>query len=132
MAAAVADYRPAEPRAEKRAKDDQPWTVTLEPTADVLKKLGEHRRDGQLLVGFAADRGEQGLARAREKLLAKKSDLIVFNDVSRGDIGFDASENEVVLVSSAGERRIQKGPKERIAGEILDEIANLVPTRGRA
>jgi phosphopantothenoylcysteine decarboxylase / phosphopantothenate---cysteine ligase len=130
MAAAVADYRPAEPTDEKRPKNREPWTVTLEPTADVLEELGRRRRDGQLLIGFAADRGEPGLARARSKLSAKKSDLIVFNDVSRDDIGFDASENEVVLVSSAGERRIQKAPKERIASEILDEIAKLVPGGG--
>jgi len=132
MAAAVADYRPVEPTAEKRPKSGAAWTVTLEPTADVLKELGERRRDGQLLVGFAADHGETGLARAREKLAAKKSDLIVFNDVSRDDIGFDASENEVVLVSGAGERRIQKAPKERIANEILDEIAKLVGKRGES
>ena len=132
MAAAVADYRPVEPTAEKRPKSGAAWTVTLEPTADVLKELGERRRDGQLLVGFAADHGETGLARAREKLAAKKSDLIVFNDVSRDDIGFDGSENEVVLVSGAGERRIQKAPKERIANEILDEIAKLVGKRGES
>jgi phosphopantothenoylcysteine decarboxylase/phosphopantothenate--cysteine ligase len=130
MAAAVADYRPAQPAPEKRAKDGREWTVTLEPTGDVLRHLGDRRRDGQLLVGFAADRGEHGLARAREKLKAKKSDLIVFNDVSRGDIGFDASDNEVVLVTSAGERRIQKAPKERIAGEILDEIGELMQAKG--
>jgi phosphopantothenoylcysteine decarboxylase/phosphopantothenate--cysteine ligase len=129
MAAAVADYRPAEPTTEKRPKNRDPWTVTLEPTGDVLEQLGERRRNGQLLVGFAADHGDRGLARAREKLLAKKSDLIVFNDVSRDDTGFDASENEVVLVSPAGERRIQKAPKERIASEILDEIAELMQTR---
>ena len=62
----------------------------------------------------------------REKS-AKKSDVIVFNDVSRDDIGFDARENEVVVVTAAGERRIQKAPKERIATEILDEIVKLVP-----
>jgi phosphopantothenoylcysteine decarboxylase/phosphopantothenate--cysteine ligase len=127
MAAAVADYRPAEASAEKRPKDKEPWTVTLEPTSDVLAELGARRRRGQLLIGFAADRGEQGLARAREKLAAKKSDLIVFNDVSRDDIGFDATDNEVVVVTAAGERRIQKAPKERIAREILDEIVKLVP-----
>src|SRR5262249_40368841 len=127
MAAAVADYRPAEPIAEKRPKDGEPWTVTLEPTADVLRQLGEQRRDGQVLIGFAADRGETGLARAREKLAAKLTDLIVFNDVSRDDIGFDSAENESVLVSAAGERRIQKAPKERIASEIVDEIVKLVP-----
>jgi len=126
MAAAIADYRAAKQSAEKRPKSREPWTVTLEPTTDVLAQLGQRRRDGQVLVGFAADRGETGLARAREKLEAKRSDLIVFNDVSREDIGFDASENEVVLVSAAGERRIQKAPKERIASEILDEIVKLV------
>ena len=127
MAAAVADYRPTEASAEKRPKDDRSWTVTLEPTMDVLEELGAKRRPGQLLVGFAADGGEHGLTRAREKLAAKKSDLIVFNDVSRDDIGFDARENEVVVVTAGGERRIQKAPKERIASEILDEIVKLVP-----
>ena len=127
MAAAVADYRPAEPSAEKRTKKAEPWTVTLEPTSDVLAQLAAKRSRGQVLVGFAADRGETGLARAREKLAAKKSDLIVFNDVSREDIGFDASENEVVLVTATGERRIPKAPKERIATEILDEVVKLVP-----
>ncbi len=126
MAAAVADYRPAEPSAEKRPKHAEPWIVTLEPTSDVLAQLGAKRWRGQVLVGFAADRGETGLARAREKLAAKKSDLIVFNDVSREDIGFDASENEVVLVTATGERRIPKAPKERIATEILDEVVKLV------
>jgi phosphopantothenoylcysteine decarboxylase/phosphopantothenate--cysteine ligase len=57
MAAAVADYRPSEPDAEKRPKDGRPWTVTLEPTTDVLRELGERRTNGQLLIGFAADRG---------------------------------------------------------------------------
>ena len=126
MAAAVADYRPAEPSAEKRPKHAEPWVVTLEPTSDVLAQLGAKRWRGQVLVGFAADRGETGLARAREKLAAKKSDLIVFNDVSREDIGFDTSENEVVLVTATGERRIPKAPKERIATEILDEVVKLV------
>jgi phosphopantothenoylcysteine decarboxylase / phosphopantothenate---cysteine ligase len=123
MAAAVADYRPAEAEQEKRPKDDRPWTITLEPTTDVLRELGARRTNGQLLVGFAADRGERGLERAREKLGNKRVDLIVFNDVSRDDIGFDAADNEVVLVSGSGERRIQKAAKERIAAAILDEVA---------
>jgi phosphopantothenoylcysteine decarboxylase/phosphopantothenate--cysteine ligase len=123
MAAAVADYRPAEAEQEKRPKDDRPWTVTLEPTTDVLRELGARRTNGQLLVGFAADRGERGLERAREKLGNKRVDLIVFNDVSRDDIGFDAADNEVVLVSGSRERRIEKAAKERIAAAILDEVA---------
>jgi phosphopantothenoylcysteine decarboxylase/phosphopantothenate--cysteine ligase len=123
MAAAVADFRPAQRDEGKRAKDGEPWTVTLEPTTDVLRELGASRRNGQLLVGFAADHGERGLERAREKLRNKRADLIVFNDVSRADIGFDAAENEVVLVSVEGERRIEKAAKERIAATILDEVA---------
>ena len=121
MAAAVADYRPAEAQEGKRPKDD--WTVTLEPTTDVLRELGARRTNGQLLVGFAADRGQRGLERAREKLDNKRADLIVFNDVGRDDIGFDSAENEVVLVSADGERRIEKAAKERIASTILDEVA---------
>jgi len=125
MAAAVADYRPAETAEEKRYKDDQPWTVTLEPTTDILRELGAGRDPGtrSVLVGFAADRGERGLERAREKLNNKRVDLIVFNDVSREDIGFDAADNEVVLVSESGERRIEKAAKEWIAAAILDEVA---------
>ena len=123
MAAAVADYRPAEADEEKRPKDHRPWTVTLEPTTDVLRELGARRTNGQLLVGFAADRGERGLERAREKLGNKHIDLIVFNDVSREDIGFDSADNEVVVVSESGERRIEKAAKEWIAAVILDEVA---------
>jgi phosphopantothenoylcysteine decarboxylase/phosphopantothenate--cysteine ligase len=131
MAAAVADYRPANPSEAKRPKDREPWTVTLEPTNDVLGELGAQARPGRVLVGFAADQGKRGLERARQKLARKRSDLIVFNDVSRDDIGFDASENEVVLVSRRGERLVEKGSKERIAGEIIDEVVKLMDD-GRA
>src|SRR5438874_8917814 len=85
MAAAVADYRPAERLETKRAKDDQAWQIELEPTADVLQSLAERRTNGQVLVGFAAETGPDGLARAREKLERKRVDLVVYNDVSRGD-----------------------------------------------
>jgi phosphopantothenoylcysteine decarboxylase/phosphopantothenate--cysteine ligase len=131
MAAAVADYRPADALSAKRPKDDREWTVRLEPTTDVLAELGARRRPGQVLVGFAADGGEEGLERAREKLARKRTDLIVFNDVSRSDIGFETAENEVVLVSAGGERRIQKAPKERIAGEIMDEVVEMLGRDGR-
>ena len=130
MAAAVADYRPATASREKRPKDAEPWTVTLEPTRDILRELGERRSEGQLLVGFAAEHGAGGIGRAREKLATKRSDLIVFNDVSRDDIGFDATANEVVLVSAAGERRVEKARKEQIASEIFDEIVNLAGNQG--
>ena len=122
MAAAVADYRPAEALARKRPKDRAAWTVELEPTTDVLARLGEAKRDGQILVGFAADESEPGLARAREKLQRKNADLFVFNDVARSDIGFESPENEITLVSPAGERTVAKAPKDDIAAAILDEV----------
>ncbi len=127
MAAAVADYRPTEERADKRSKDSNTWVVELEPTEDVLAELGRRRSNGQLLVGFAADHGTEGLERARGKLVTKAVDLIVFNDVSRPDIGFDAAENEVVIVSAMGERVVAKAPKARVAAAILDEVEQLLP-----
>jgi len=126
MAAAVADYRPVEALAAKRPKDTAAWTLELEPTTDVLTALGERRRDGQLLVGFAAETGEAGLGRAREKLARKGADLFVFNDVSRADIGFDAADNEVTLLAASGERIVAKAPKEEVAAAILDEVETLI------
>ena len=126
MAAAVADYRPAEALAAKRPKDTATWTLELEPTTDVLAALGERRRDDQLLVGFAAETGANGLERAREKLDRKGADLFVLNDVSRTDIGFDTDENEVTLVTAGGERIVPKAPKDEIAAAILDEVEALL------
>jgi phosphopantothenoylcysteine decarboxylase/phosphopantothenate--cysteine ligase len=126
MAAAVADYRPAEALAGKRPKDGASWTVELEPTTDVLAALGRSKRAGQVLVGFAADEGERGLTRARDKLTRKNADFFVFNDVSRGDIGFDSAENEVTLVAPGSERTIAKAPKDDVAAAILDEIESLL------
>ena len=129
MAAAVADYRPAEHVDAKRPKDESSWRLELEPTVDVLQSLGEGRTNGQVLVGFAAETGEEGLSRARKKLERKRVDLVVFNDVSRDDIGFDADENEVVLVTASGERRIAKAPKDRIAATIVDTAEELLRER---
>ncbi len=130
MAAAVSDYRPGDARSDKRPKGPESWKVELVPTEDVLATLAERRANGQVLVGFAADEGEAGLARARAKLAAKGTDLVVFNDVSREDIGFDAPDNEVVLVSPEGERRIEKAPKAAIARVILDEAERILKGNG--
>jgi phosphopantothenoylcysteine decarboxylase / phosphopantothenate---cysteine ligase len=129
MAAAVADYRPAERVDAKRPKDDRSWRLELEPTADVLHSLGERRTNGQVLVGFAAETGPEGLARAREKLNRKRVDLVVYNDVARSDIGFDSDDNEVVLVTASGERRVDKAPKDRIAATIVDTAEELLRER---
>jgi len=126
MAAAVADYRPAEPAEGKRPKDAADWTIRLEPTLDILRGLGESRENGQILVGFAADTGETGLARAREKLAKKRIDLVVFNDVAREDIGFDARDNEVVVISRDGERHVARARKEAVAAAVLDAVEDLL------
>jgi phosphopantothenoylcysteine decarboxylase/phosphopantothenate--cysteine ligase len=126
MAAAVADFRPADPegRKIKKAGRDR-LAIDLEPTADILKALGAQRRPGQTLVGFAAEHGEKAAARAREKLAAKGLDLLVVNDISRSDVGFDAAHNEVSLVSAGSERRVERAPKGAVAAAILDEVQSL-------
>jgi phosphopantothenoylcysteine decarboxylase/phosphopantothenate--cysteine ligase len=127
MAAAVADYRPAEQLETKRPKDGQPWQLELEPTDDVLRALtAQAPPNGRVVVGFAAETGEGGIQRAREKRTVKKADLIVYNDVARSDVGFESPENEVVIISESGERRVERAPKELIAAEILDEVERLL------
>jgi phosphopantothenoylcysteine decarboxylase / phosphopantothenate---cysteine ligase len=126
LAAAVADYRPAEVVSGKRAKSAASWTLELEPTIDIARTLGERKHAGQVLVAFGAEHGEAGLARKRAMLEEKNVDLVVYNDVSRADIGFDAAENEVVLVSRAGERRVPKASKAAVAAAILDEAEKLL------
>jgi phosphopantothenoylcysteine decarboxylase/phosphopantothenate--cysteine ligase len=127
MAAAVADYRPANSFEGKRTKDGNAWSVELEATQDVLAELGRRRANGQVLVGFAADHGAEGLQRARAKLSAKAVDLIVFNDVSRDDIGFDAADNEVVMLfADRCELVVPKAAKTRIAATVLDEVERLL------
>ena len=127
LAAAVADYRPAEALAGKRPKDAQTWTVELEPTVDIAQELGERKRAGQVLVAFGAEHGAEGLERKRAMLETKNADLVVFNDVGRSDIGFDSSENEVVLVARDGEHTVPKATKAEIAAAILDEVERLLP-----
>jgi len=126
MAAAVGDYRPAEQVAGKRPKGSEPWTVELVPTTDVARALGAARRNGQVLVAFGAESGEDGLARKRAMLADKNVDLVVYNDVGRADIGFETLDNEVTLVTSAGERTVPKASKPEIAAAILDEVESLI------
>jgi phosphopantothenoylcysteine decarboxylase/phosphopantothenate--cysteine ligase len=129
MAAAVADYRPSEQIEGKRAKTGETWMLELEPTVDVLALLGEHERNGQVLVGFGAELGEAGLERKRRMLTDKNLDLVVYNDVSAPGIGFDATDNEVTLVTSAGERELPRASKAEIAAGIVDEVERLLEER---
>ena len=135
MAAAVADYTPANPAGEKIAKREGPMTLTLERTADILAKLGDMRARmsdrGPLLVGFAAETSE-AVAKAREKLARKRVDLIVANDVSRADAGFDVETNAVTLVSEAGAEELPLQSKAAVAARILDRIERLIQSRAGA
>ena len=126
LAAAVADYRPAEALSAKRPKDQHSWTLELAPTDDIAGLLGKQKRDGQLLVAFGAEHGDEGLERKRSMLETKNADLVVYNDVGRADIGFDAADNEVVLMARDGDRRVEKASKERIAVAVLDEVERLL------
>jgi phosphopantothenoylcysteine decarboxylase / phosphopantothenate---cysteine ligase len=129
MAAAVSDYRPAETLAGKRPKDRDHWLLELEPTDDVLRAVTSQSANGRVVVGFAAETGADGLSRAREKRTVKKADLLVYNDVARSDIGFESPENEIVIISEQGERRIARAPKARVAAEILDDVEELLRSR---
>jgi phosphopantothenoylcysteine decarboxylase / phosphopantothenate---cysteine ligase len=132
MAAAVADFRPAAPQDGKIKKSERErLELLLEPTADVLSGLAAGRREGQTLVGFAAEHGERAVQSAREKLAAKGLDAIVVNDISREDIGFDSQDNEVTILSaprggSPGEElHVPCARKAEVAEAILDAAERL-------
>lgn len=129
MAAAIADYRPAERVDGKRPKDGEPWLVELVPTGDVARALGAQKREGQVLVTFGAELGQAGLERKRRMLDDKNADLVVFNDVGIEGIGFDSPDNEVTLMSRAGDRTVPRATKAEIAYEILDEVERLLGGR---
>ena len=134
MAAAVADYTPASPADQKVQKSDGPMTLALQRTKDILADLGSMRaglgRTGPVLVGFAAET-QDVVARARDKRARKKVDLIVANDVSRPDQGFDADTNAVTIVAEGSEEPIPLQSKARVAGVILDRVEQLLRSRAR-
>jgi len=133
MAAAVADYTPEVRATEKVSKAEGDLTLVLKRTPDILQTLGERRAlsgGPAVLVGFAAET-ENVLARAADKLRRKRVDLIVANDVSRSDAGFEVDTNEVTLVSADGSERVPMQSKARIAGIILDRVELFMAARQR-
>ena len=122
-AAAVADYRMAHP-AEQKIKGKRELTLELTPNPDILAEVAA-RASGAFIVGFAAETHDV-VANARAKLQAKGIDLLVANDVSRRDIGFDAEDNEVLLIDRwGGGRALPRMSKRAVADAILDEILAL-------
>jgi phosphopantothenoylcysteine decarboxylase/phosphopantothenate--cysteine ligase len=133
MAAAVADFRPASAAEGKIAREGGGGLeLRLEETEDIIAALARRRRDGQTLVGFAAEHGADAIARAREKLDRKGLDAIVFNDVSRPEIGFDSERNEVTIVERDSEHEVPLSAKEAVADAILDRVAALRAERAPA
>ena len=130
MSAAVADFRPASAADDKIKKEGRDGlTLELEPTTDVLATLAAERRDGQLLIGFAAEHGDVAVANGRGKLERKGLDAVVVNDISRREIGFESLENEVTVVTRDGERVVPRASKAEVAAAIVDLIEELQAVR---
>jgi len=125
MAAAPADYRAVEPSREKRPRESGKFTVTLEPTLDVLASTSGLRRSGAIIVGFALETGED-IERAREKLGRKRLDLIVLNRADEAGSGFGVDTNRVTLVTAEGARPLEPATKREVADDILDEVEALL------
>lgn len=124
MAAAVSDFRPAKREARKIKKGEGGLRLLLEKTPDILQELGK-RKENQILIGFAAET-ESLIENAQAKRVKKNLDLIIVNDVSRSDIGFQSDQNEVKCIRRDG--RVQELPlmtKEDLAHKILDQIPAL-------
>ena len=134
MAAAVADYTPARREPGKIAKGEAPLTLTLQRTKDILADLGSMRAGlgsaGPVLVGFAAET-DNVVAHAREKRTRKKVDLMVANDVSQPDRGFDSETNAVTIVGEDGEQTVPLQSKDRVAAVILDRVEQLLDAHAR-
>jgi phosphopantothenoylcysteine decarboxylase / phosphopantothenate---cysteine ligase len=126
MAAAVADFTPEAASEGKLARAGSGGLeLRLAETEDILAGVATTRTPDQTLVGFAAEHGADAISRAREKLDRKGIDAIVFNDVSRPEIGFDSDRNEVTIVEAAGEHHVPLSGKSEIADAVLDRVADL-------
>jgi len=130
MAAAPADFTPSEVAGDKLKRQGD-LDIHLEPTEDILVTLAASRTDQQTIVGFAAEHGSD-IDRARKKLARKRADLIVLNDVSSPEIGFDSPENAATLISSQDETPLPQAPKDQIAEQILDSVASIRARTGSA
>ena len=126
MAAAPADFRPTAV-AEGKLKRQDGLDLQLEPTEDILASLAADRAPGQAIVGFAAEHGGEAVGRARAKLTRKSVDLIVLNDVSDPEIGFESQNNAVTLIEKDTDTTVPLASKDAIAESILDKVDQLRP-----
>ena len=123
-AAAVADYRPQTVSDEKVKKGGDHLTLELEKTDDILKYLGEHKKEGQFLCGFSMET-EHMLENSRAKLKKKNLDLIVANNLKQAGAGFGTDTNVITMITPEEEISLELMSKEEAAGRILDEILKL-------
>jgi phosphopantothenoylcysteine decarboxylase/phosphopantothenate--cysteine ligase len=125
-AAAIADYRPSNRADQKIKKTEASVTLTLERTPDVLANVAAARTNGMLVIGFAAET-ENVIANAREKLRSKKLDVIVANDVTRHDSGFDSRTNAITIITAQNDQAMELPTlsKSEAANRILDVIVSL-------
>ena len=128
QAAAPADFRPVRTAESKIKKTGAGMTLALENTTDIARELGLRKREGQVLVAFAAETDDV-LENAQKKLEKKNADLVVANDVSRADAGFGVDTNAVTLITRAGQTELPLMKKREVADGILDAVAGIA---GRA
>jgi phosphopantothenoylcysteine decarboxylase/phosphopantothenate--cysteine ligase len=124
FAAAVADYTPSKIAEQKIKKAENEITLTLKQTKDILSSARDIMGFKGTLVGFAAET-ENLLENARAKCLKKRCDLIIANDISRSDIGFDSPENEVTLVYPDNSKTLPQESKEHLAFHLIEIIEDL-------
>jgi phosphopantothenoylcysteine decarboxylase/phosphopantothenate--cysteine ligase len=130
MAAAPADFRPAQVASAKIKRAGAVLALPLEPTPDILASTRDRRRPGAVLVGFALETND-GEANARAKLAAKALDLIVLNDATESGAGFGVDTNRVTLLGADGSREaLALLPKGEVADAILDRVERLLAERG--
>ena len=123
-AAAVADYRPVTVAENKIKKSPGDMSIALERTTDILAWLGEHRREGQVLCGFAMET-EHMVEHAKEKLTRKHVDMIAANNVKVAGAGFGTDTNVVTLITEDGVEELAKMSKEEVASRIVDALLRL-------
>lgn len=119
--AAVADYRPTKIAEDKIKKSDEEMSIPLERTTDIIKYLGEHKREGQFICGFSMETKDM-LANSSKKLEKKKMDMIVANNVKEEGAGFATDTNKVVVITQDGMKDLPLMSKEEVADSLLSEI----------
>ena len=124
-AAAVADYTPAQVATEKLKKKDGEMSIPLKRTVDILRKLGENRRDGQFICGFSMET-ENMVENSKKKLEAKKCDMIVANNLKETGSGFGTDTNGVTFIDSEGIEPQDMMTKEEVAAKIFDKIVDRI------